>query len=437
MVKKVKTLTVLSLLSVLLLVLGACSNGNEEKNSNNEDMDNMEEMDNMDHDNMEMDEEGKETGNSSGMKEMFAKAPEAFNNNAATNLLTQNTKNVTRIPTDDPIEASIYISQTIWPSTHKENQPGTVILAPLDSWQISLAGADLIHHPNNGPILFTNKESISSNVLNEIKRLNPIGNSNGTQVMIMGEVSDSVKGQLSDYKMEQIKGENPAAFAKNIDEAYAKVSGGYPDSVIIASSEEKNKHYSIPAVNWIAHMPEPLLYVSDSGIPKETQDALKERNNKANIYILGPESVISKEMEDQLKDYGNVKRIGAKDPVSTSIEFAKFKDKDTKFGWGLTEPGHGVSFVSTETPEVAIAAAPFSHMGKHAPVIWLNKGGLQKETYDFLASIKPTFKDDPTTGPYNHSFLVGTAKQIPYKTQGIIDDKLEIVQENGEGHGGH
>ncbi|WP_338453404.1 cell wall-binding repeat-containing protein [Niallia oryzisoli] len=421
-----KKVMFVTLLSVLLLVLAACTNKDDEAETakegtaatNHADM-----------------ESTKATGN---MAE-FAKAPEQVNENASENLLTLNTKNVTRIPTSDPIETSIYVSQTVWPATHKENQPGTVILTPLGSWQNAMASTDLIHHPNNGPLLFIQKDSIPANVLNEIKRLNPIGNTNGTQVMVMGDVSDVVLSQLTDYKVERITGENPADFAKNIDEAYAKVSGGYPNGVIIASADEEDKLYTIPAVNWIAHMPEPVLYVSKTEIPEETIAALEKRKSKANIYILGPESVISKDLEKQLKEYGKVQRIGAEanDPSAVSIEFAKFKDEETGFGWGLTGSGHGVSFVSTESPEVAIAAAPFSHLGKHAPLIWLDKGQLQQETYDFLAGIKPMFKDTPTEGPYNHAYLVGDTAAIPYQTQGIIDDKLEIVQENSEGHSGH
>ncbi len=111
--------------------------------------------------------------------------------------------------------------------------------------------------------------------------------------------------------------------------------------------------------------------------------------------------------------------------------------KKTKFGWGFTKPGHGVSFVSNKTPDLAVAGAPFSHMGKHAPVILLEEGKASQPVYDFLATIQPKFKDDPTLGPYNHGFLLGNTENISFETQGILDERLEIVQESGQGHGGH
>lgn len=255
--------------------------------------------------------------------------------------------------------------------------------------------------------------------------------------MVMGEVNQNILNGLGEYKVESINGTDLAEFAASVDKKYADVSGGdYPNSVIIVSSDEDAKLFSLSAINWIAHMPEPVLFVSKDEIPQATTDALKERK-KANIYVLGPETVISSKVANDLGDYGKVTRIEGKDAISTSIEFAKFKDKTTKFGWGLTEPGHGVSFISTESPELAIAAAPFSHLGKHAPLIWLDKGNVSDAVYQFLASIKPTFKDDPTSGPYNHGFVIGTQMEIPFTNQGILDDKLEIVLENGEGHSGH
>ncbi|MED4452642.1 cell wall-binding repeat-containing protein [Metabacillus fastidiosus] len=423
-----KSILFLLVVAMFTFLLGGCSNAGDSSAGT-------ETKDEVNHAEHEIDTSSQaKEGN---MNEEFAKIPTDYNPNASENLVTPNTKNSTRVPTSNPVDASIYVSQTIWPATHKESQPNAVILASVDNWQAALAGADLIHHPNNGPVLFINKDAISVQVLNEIKRLNPLGNEHGVQVMILGDVSQNVLDELSSYKIEQVKGENPAQFARNVDKLYAAVSGSFPDSVIIVSSEEKNKLYSIPAINWIAHMPEPILFVTENELPEETKDALRERKDKANIYILGPEAVISQEVEKQLEEYGNIKRIAGHDPVATSIEFAKFKDEKTKFGWGLTEPGHGISFISTETPSLALAAAPFSHLGKHAPMVWLNNGEMQKETYDFLAAIKPTFKEDPTTGPYNHSFIIGDTDSISFKTQGIIDEKLEIVQEDGKGHGGH
>ncbi|MGH1042235.1 cell wall-binding repeat-containing protein [Bacillus wiedmannii] len=389
---------------------------------------------NTDHKNHESKEEKK-----TEQKEMNQEvtAPKEMNEGASNDLLTTSLKNVTRLNTNDPLQMAVLTSQTIWPATHKENQPGAIILVSVNEWQLGITSADLIHHPNNGPILFIEKEKIPEMTLKEIKRLNPLGTKDGTQIMVMGDVGASILEQLKEYKVKQIKETDPATFAKDVDKEYADITGSYPNSVIIGSSEEEGRLYTTPAVNWISHMPEPLLYTEKDKVPEATIEALKMRKDKANIYVLGPEKIISKAVEKELSKYGKVTRISGETPVENSIAFAKFKDEKTKFGWGFTKPGHGLSFVSSKTPDLAVAGAPFSHMGKHAPVVLLEEGKASQPVYEFLASIQPKFKDDPTLGPYNHGFLLGSTSDISFETQGILDERLEIVQESGQGHGGH
>ncbi|PGZ08559.1 ArsR family transcriptional regulator [Bacillus cereus] len=391
---------------------------------------------NMDHTKHESTKE-KETEKKEMKMEQEVTAPKEMNKGASKDVITTSLKNVTRLNTNDPLKMAVLTSQTIWPATHKENQPGAVILVPVSDWQLGIVSADLIHHPNNGPILFIEKEKVPEMTLKEIKRLNPLGTKDGAQIMVMGDVGAAVLEQLKDYKVKQIKETDPATFAKDVDKEYADITGSYPNSVIIGSSEEEGRLYTTPAVNWISHMPEPLLYTEKDKVPEATIEALKMRKDEANIYVLGPEKIVSKEVEKELSKYGKVTRISGETPTENSIAFAKFKDEKTKFGWGFTKPGHGLSFVSSITPDLAVAGAPFSHMGKHAPVILLEEGKASQPVYDFLATIQPKFKDDPTIGPYNHGFLLGNTENISFETQGILDERLEIVQESGKGHGGH
>ncbi|RSK26671.1 cell wall-binding repeat-containing protein [Bacillus sp. HMF5848] len=366
-----------------------------------------------------------------------AQQPDSFNESSAQALKIESTKNVTRLMTDNPIELSVMVSQTIWPATHEANRPGSVILSPVEQWQIGLASVDLIHHPNNGPVLFTVNGEIPVEVLNELERLNPKGTVDGTQVMVMGTVGEKELDKLSSYKVKAFKGDNASEFANAIDDYYNQLTNDIPKSVIIASMDETAKLYSLPAANWIAHMEEPLLYVEKDNVPKATIQALEKRNGKANMYLFGPKTVISEKVERELLKYGNVVRIEGETPSDQSIAFAKFKDDKTKFGWGFNKPGHGFSFISTETPEYAIVAAPFSHLGKHAPLLWLEDGELTDNLYSFLKTLKPYFEDDPTLGPYNQGYISGSFNNVSFQMQGLIDDVLEIGQLEGMEHGGH
>ncbi|MCT8137182.1 cell wall-binding repeat-containing protein [Anaerobacillus sp. CMMVII] len=352
-------------------------------------------------------------------------------------LLHLNTKNVTRLNSNDAFEVSVMTSQMIWPATHSANQPGTIILAPFENWQLALASLNLVHHPNDGPVLFTDNGEIPAQVMAEIQRLQPKGNVDGTQIMVMGELSDGELDKLNGYQIESITEVEPAAFAAEIDHLYGELTNNIPSSVIIGSMEEKGKLFSIPAGSWITHMDEPILYVTEDEIPEATSMALQKRNGKAAIYVVGPESVISNTVVEQLGAYGKVIRIAGETPEQVSIEFAKYRDHETNFGWNVVSPGHGLVMLSTEFPELAITAAPFAHLGKHAPMVWLPDGEFSEEMHNYLADLKPTFVNEPTEGPYNHAYLIGGENLVPFKVQGFIDEMLEIVPADGEGHGGH
>lgn len=359
------------------------------------------------------------------------------NNSATEGEVTYSTKNVTRLDAKDVVNAAIQVSRTIWPASQDDNKPKTIILAPTQNWQLGLASTDLIHHPTNGPVLFYENEQIPEDTLQEINRLEPLGTDKGIEILIMGDPPQKVLDQLKDYSVEQLKGNDPAEFAARIDEFYADEAGDLPESVIIVSSEEEAKLYSLIAANWIAHMPEPVLFVTNLEIPQATKEALEKRAKKANLYILGPESIISKNVEASLSEFGTVTRIKGETPVDASLEFAQFKDEISGFGWGINEPGHGFLFTSTENADYAVAGAPFAHLGKHAPLIWLENGELTDKAHDMLLELQPKFEDDPTVGPYNHGFILGSGDAVSMKTQGVIDQMLEIISGDGGGHVGH
>ncbi|WP_206098860.1 cell wall-binding repeat-containing protein [Paenibacillus paeoniae] len=348
-------------------------------------------------------------------------------------------KNTTRINSAKAAEAAAIVSQTLWMATSDTNRPGGVIIADPTDWQAALVSANLIHHPNDGPVLFADKGEVPEVTLRELKRLRPKGvdSNDSIQVILVGNLDAKVENQIKalGYKTDRVGGVNAPALAKEVDAYYADVTKELPQSVIVGSMDSAD--YTMPVVNWIAHMPEPLLYVKKDEIPKETAEALSMRDGQANIYIVGPESVVSSKVEELLGQYGRVVRISGDDPYENAIAFAKYKDPATGFGWGITAPGHNFSFVSKATPELALAAAPFSHLGKHAPLLWTDKKGMPDTVMSYVMSVQPKYRDSPVEGPYNHAWLTGSMDELSEAAQGEIDTMLEIVSESGAGHGVH
>ncbi|MCL6603899.1 MAG: cell wall-binding repeat-containing protein [Paenibacillus sp.] len=350
------------------------------------------------------------------------------------------TKNTTRINSSDPVQAAVLVSRTLWTAESNNNRPSSVVLTDVNNWQIAAVSTDLIHHPSNGPVLFFDKENVPSATMDELKRLNPKGaeGNDGIQIVIVGPVTASVEEKLKslDLKVDKIEGDEPAAVAQAIDAYYAKAAGELPQAVVIGSMD--SPEYTLPAVNWIAHMPEPLLYVKKDEIPASTVEALKERAGKATIYVLGPKSVISAKVEDELRSYGTVTRISGDNPYDNAIAFAQFKDNSNDFGWGITTPGHNLSFLTTDSTMLAIAAAPFSHLGKHAPLLFTEKGGMPDSVMEYTAILQPKFQKSPAEGPYNHAWVTGDNTSITTKAQSEIDDMLEISPASGgDPHSGH
>lgn len=349
------------------------------------------------------------------------------------------TKNTTRVNTSDPAEAAVLVSQMLWTATNEQNRPGAVILVNPAEWQIAAVSADLIHFPNNGPLLFTAKDSIPELTLNEMKRLQPTGavENQGIQVILVGDLDKSVieQAQSLGFKTDHIQAANAADYGKVIDAYYAKAAGEVTQSVVIGSMD--HPEFTLPAVNWISHMEEPLLYVRKDEVPQATVEALATRNGQAHMYVLGPENVVSRAVEEELKQYGKVTRIAGEDAFDNAIAFAKFKDKDTQFGWGINKPGHNLSFIPAGDLGLALAAAPFSHLGKHAPMLWTDKDQMPPSVMNYVMSIQPKYDLSPAEGPFNHAWLAGAVDQLTKAAQAEIDDMLEIVSGTGQGHGGH
>ncbi|WP_018924355.1 hypothetical protein [Salsuginibacillus kocurii] len=452
--KKYTRLAALSVISTFL-ILAACNDDSDmpmdEEDMNEEEMDHSEmehgemnddehmgdeEMDHSEHGDHEDHGEHEGHGASEEDREAFeeeaAELPDSYNEGAREGLLTTNTKNITRLDEEDPQTFSLMASQTIWPATHEDNQPGTVILAEADEWQHALAALTLVHHPNDGPLLLM-EDGLSEELAAEIDRLAPTGNEYGIEIMVAGELSEEDQDQLGNYTIEEIPETDPAAFARDVEELYAETTGNLPDNVIIGSMEDEYQAYSMPAGSWISHMDESLLYVDDS-IPNATAESLEAREGDANIYLLNGEDAISDEILTDLEEFGSVEEITGENPVEQSIAFAKFQDEH--FGWGIDQPGHGLVFAAPDQPELALAGAPLAHLGKHAPLIWL-EDEVGEQHAEYLAELKPAFEEAPMEGPYNHGYILGTETIISYESQGVLDDLLEIDAIEGDAHADH
>lgn len=206
-----------------------------------------------------------------------------------------------RLAGADRLETAIQISQAGFP-----DGADTVILARAEDFPDALAGAPLAYK-YHAPILLTNSTSLSDNVLNEIKRLNP------QQIILLGgtgAISGGIEQELqSMYNITRLGGANRYATAQQIAEALGMtgeaviVNGdNFPDAISISS---------IAAQNGV-----PILLTQSNNVPSETNQSLRKFAVSVTLAV-GGEGVISSDTFDSLP---NPLRLSGQDRYETAAQ---------------------------------------------------------------------------------------------------------------------
>jgi hypothetical protein len=303
----------------------------------------------------------------------------------------------------------------------------------------------LLHFPDDAPVLYVTKNGIPQVTLNEIKRLGDTGISryhNVDAFLVGAAANPAVEKQLKQLGLiyTTVTASNAPALANTVDKLYGSIENpdtGVPnmengaENVMIGSMQSYK--YLLPATHWVAHMASGLLWVNSDSVPQATIDALKRRNGQARIYLFGGPKQISGKVADQLAKYGVVQRVTNDDIVAfnadptdtaidTALAFAKMWDPSGMVGWKITGPGHGFTLVNGNDWQGAVASAPLSHLGFHAPLLFANSDGtLSPQLEAYYKSVAPTYVTTPADGPYNMSYVIGSWKQITWPTQAHVD----------------
>jgi hypothetical protein len=370
---------------------------------------------------------------------------------------TIGTKTTQRLYGANPFDEAVSITQHIWPAavplnapTENKNDPdrpwGLTLITPDDPLT-AITATPLIHFPDDAPILYVNKNGIPQVTLNEIKRLGDTGISrhNNVDTFLIGAAANSaVESQLKaiGIKYVEVTAGSVPELADKVDQLYGSIENpdnGVPnmgngmENVVIGSMDGTDYRYLLPATHWVAHMASGLQWVSKNSVPQATINALRRRDDMARIYLFGGPSQISHAVAKQLAQYGTVIRVTNDDivafnadpvdnPVDTAIAFAKMWDPMGMVGWKITGPGHGFTLVSINDWQAAVASAPLSHLGFHAPLLFTESATkLPSAVEGYYKSVAPTYLTTPADGPYNMSYVIGSWSQISWPQQARID----------------
>jgi hypothetical protein len=331
------------------------------------------------------------------------------------------TKNTTRVGGEDPAADAAGTATATYPGQTARSRPRAVVLVDQNDWRAGVAAAVLMARPLRAPLLLSDGGDLPEATSTALETLEPAGApaAGGAQAIEVGAARAP-----DDLRSQRISGRDPARLAAAIDAFAIDVAGRPSPNVVIASTDEAA--YAMPAAAWAAKSGDAVLLTGRASLPRATRQAIR-RHERPRIYVLGPERVISSSVERELRQFGTVRRIQGRTPVTNAIAFARYSD--VTFGWGVRDPGHGLAFANTDRPLDAAAAAALGGSGKYGPLLLLDQADrLPPALENYLLDIQPGYRFDPVRGVYNHAWILGDESAISLAVQSRLDELMEIVR---------
>ena len=228
------------------------------------------------------------------------------------------------------------------------------------------------------------------------------------------------------FKTALIEGDDEFQRAAAIDRFFSAARAKPSNDVVLFSAQDAE--FAMPAAAWAARSGDAALPVRRNKVPAPIVKALRE-HERPNVFVLGPESVISKRVVDQIekgKLARKVSRIEGPNPVENAIAFARYEKGD--FGWGIVVPGYNFTIASTTRPSDAAAAAALATRGVFAPLVLTDDAArLPQKLEEYFLSVQPGYEDDPGQAVYNRAWILGDDEAVSVDEQAHLDQLTELI----------
>jgi putative cell wall-binding protein len=331
------------------------------------------------------------------------------------------TRNTVRVGGGDAVADLAGVAAAVFPATTPRDRPHAVVLVDKDDWQGAVAGSVLDAQPLGAPLLASDGGNLPAATSDVIDRLKPAGAdlARDAQVIRIGPKPPAPAG----LKSGKIAAADPYATAAAIDRFFTAIRGKPSPHVIVASGEQAP--YAMPAAAWAARSGDSVLFTKRDGVPRATMRAIAA-HERPDIYVLGPESIISTGVERKLKRLGTVRRVQGPTPVANAVALARYSRRG--FGWGVTVPGYNFSLASTTRPLDAAASATLATNGVFAPMLLTSTSEtLPSDVSGYLLDVQPGYQSDPSSGVYNRVWILGDTKTLSLDAQGRLDEITRLV----------
>ncbi len=334
------------------------------------------------------------------------------------------TRNTVRVGGGDPASDAAGVAGALYPATGDSDRPTAVVLVDQDDWVTGIAAAMLSGRPIGAPILLTDGKDLPPVTEDVLKRLDPKGSdlSKDAQVIRIGADTARPDG----FKTALIEGDTPFEAAAAIDRFFSAARASPSNDVVLYSADRGE--FAMPAAAWAARSGDAVLPVRRNAIPAPIVKALRE-HERPNVFVLGPASVISQKVLDQLKKRKlarAVNRIKGPTAVENAIAFTRYEKGD--FGWGVMVPGYNFTIASSTRASDAAASAALGTRGVFAPLLLSDDAeALPPKLEEYLLSVQPGYEDNPGQAVYNRAWVLGDDKAISVRQQSQIDQLTELV----------
>jgi hypothetical protein len=334
------------------------------------------------------------------------------------------TRNTVRVGGSDTVADAAGVAGALYPATGDSDRPTAIVLVDQNDWATAISASVLVGRPIGAPILLTDGSNMPAVTQDVLDRLKPKGSdlSKDAQVIRVGRGVARPDG----YKTALIEGKDEFQRAAAVDRFFSAARGRPSNDVVLFSAEKPE--FAMPAAAWAARSGDAALPVRRDAIPAPILKTLRQ-HSRPNVFVLGPESVISKSVLRQLKKdklARDVKRIEGPTAVENAIAFARYEKGD--FGWGVVVPGYNFTLASTTRPADAAAAAALGTRGVFAPLVLSDDPAvLPPKLEEYFLSVQPGYEQDPSQAVYNRAWVLGDDKAVSVKQQAQLDQLTELI----------
>ena len=334
------------------------------------------------------------------------------------------TRNTVRVGGSDTIADAAGVAGALYPATGDSDRPTAIVLVDQADWATAISASVLVGRPIGAPILLTDGGDLPAVTKDVLDRLKPKGSDLSKDAQVIRVGPDVARP--SGFKTALIEGKDEFERAAAVDRFFSAARGRPSNDVVLFSADKPE--FAMPAAAWAARSGDSALPVRRDAIPAPILKTLRQ-HSRPNVFVLGPESVISKSVLAQIKKVKlarDVKRIEGPTAVENAIAFTRYEKGD--FGWGVVVPGYNFTIASTTRPSDAAAAAALATRGVFAPLVLSDDPAvLPPKLEEYFLSVQPGYEQDPSQAVYNRAWVLGDDKAISVKQQAQLDQLTELI----------